>query len=116
VSRCLSGTIGFHQLRVNAHRYRDPSHLREGAVPSHPNEDRDITAEGNVNAELFGSSLAGKVLGQALAQLPRVVANNIVLNGAVTRPPVKHPHADLMLGDLALAAFEGLPSNKQKEL
>ena len=80
------------------------------------NKDRNITTKRNVDAQRFSAALGGEVLSQTFAQLASVVANDIVFNGAIAGQAVKYLHADLVLGDLALTAFEGFCNHKQQEL
>src|ERR1700691_4431643 len=94
-------------LRFNfdGQRYRARFHPRR--MVWDPHENRNITAHGNVDTIEFLATFAGKVLGQALAQLTGIVPHNVVLNRAIALRPVKHLHADLMLRNFVFAALQG---------
>ena len=51
-------------------------------------------------------SVAGKFSREAFSQLPRVIADDVVIDGAVAVWPAKHVHTNLLLCDLALPALE----------
>ena len=103
---------GFH---FDADRHRKLMRLRAQRVRRR-HEDRNISADRNVDPQRFCAALVGEVIGQAFAQLPRIVADDVVLERAIARSPVKDLDANLMFGDLFLAAFEGLRNNKQQKL
>ena len=65
----------------------------------------------------IGSALpCSQSVRQPLAQLARVVANNVVFECAIIRRPIEDLYADLMLRDFVSAACEGFRHHKEEKL
>jgi hypothetical protein len=60
-------------------------------------------------------TLGCEVLGKALAKLARVVAHDVVFNGAVVPRTVEDMDANLILGDLVLLAAQHLRTYMRKK-
>ena len=77
---------------------------------------RHISAHGNIDAHRFRAALVGKMLRQPLAQLPRIVADNVVFERAIIRRPVKDLHPDLVFSDFVAPAFQRFRHHKKQKL
>src|SRR5579859_6046348 len=71
-------------------------------------KDGNVTAQRNLDAKRRVLSIVREMFGQALAQLPRIVTDNVVLDSPIILRTSKDQHADLVLGDLGGAAIECL--------
>ncbi len=69
---------------------------------------REITTQGNLDAHRIIDPVTGEIFRKALSQLPRITADDVVVNGAVAERPAKHMHTDLLLRDLASAVPQGI--------
>ncbi len=64
----------------------------------------------------FRITLVGKMFCKTLAQLARIVADNVVLDGAVARTAVKYVYTNLVFAYLFLASLNGLSYHKKQKL
>src|ERR1700758_1600267 len=80
------------------------------------NKDGNISTNRHVDSNRFSDALAGKVLSQPLPELARVVADDVVLDGAVAGRTVEYLHANLMLGDFTAVTLDDLSNDKKKKL
>ncbi len=74
-----------------------------------------ITAEGNLDAQGVIDSFTCEVFRETFSQLPRIVADDVVIDGAVADGPAEHMHTNLLLGDLVLPALERFRDNVEKK-
>src|ERR1700753_716123 len=76
----------------------------------------EIATEGNFYTDLVVNSTSGKIFRQALAQLTRVTADNVVVDRTIPGWTAKHVHPNLLFGDLALPSPKRSRNNIEQEL
>ncbi len=70
----------------------------------------------NNDTQPFPIALIGKVFCKALAQLARVVADDVVLDGAVARAAVEYVYSNLMFAYFVLPSLDGFSNHKKEKL
>ena len=70
----------------------------------------------NNDAHPFRDALIGKVFCEAFAQLAGIVADDVVLDGAVARAAIKYVYSDLVFAYFVLPSLDGFSNDKKQKL
>src|SRR5579863_9607195 len=79
-------------------------------------EQRDVPSHRYVDADGFLASNPRKVFGQSFPELPRIIADDIVIIGAIRGWAAKDRDPDLVLADCSPASCQHLGDDVEKKI